>query len=119
MIVFGQSKLLHNPVAGLMHFFIFWGFIILLSAVLEASVQGIRPQFTLKILDPLFPPLAVEHEAIGAMVVFCCAFALIRWLLFPPKRYFGREISKHVRFDAAILLVLILTIMVSMFEDSG
>jgi len=119
MIAFGQSKLLRDPVAGLMHFFIFWGFIILLSAVFEANVQGIRPQFTLKILGPLFPPLAVAQEAIGAMVVFSCAFALSRWYLFPPKRYFGREISKHVRFDATIILVLILTIMVSMFGTNA
>ena len=28
-IVFGQSKLLRDPLAGLMHFFIFWGFVIL------------------------------------------------------------------------------------------
>ena len=33
-VAFGQSKLLREPVAGLMHFFIFWGFVVLLSSVL-------------------------------------------------------------------------------------
>jgi len=114
-IAFGQSKLLRDPVAGTMHFFIFWGFIILLSAVAEAVVQGISPQFTLKKLGPLFPPVAAAQEIIGALVVISCLFALFRWYLFPPKRYYGREITGHVRLDATIILVLILTIMTSMF----
>ena len=31
----GQTKILHEPSAGLMHAFIFWGFLALLTAVLE------------------------------------------------------------------------------------
>jgi len=114
-IAFGQSKLLRDPVAGLMHFFIFWGFMILLSAVSEAVIQGISPGFSLNRLGRLFPPLATTQELIGALVVVSCVFALLRWFLFPPKRYFGREITGHVRLDATMILLLILTIMVSMF----
>jgi Fe-S oxidoreductase len=114
-IAFGQSKLLRDRIAGMMHFFIFWGFIILLSAVAEAIVQGILPQFTLKALGPLFPPIAALQETIGALVVLSCLFALVRWCLFPPKRFYGREVTGHVRLDATIILSLILTIMISMF----
>ena len=114
-IAFGQSKLLRDPVAGLMHFFIFWGFMILLSAVAEAVIQGISPGFSLNKLGPLFPPLAVAQELIGALVVLSCVLALLRWFLFSPRRYFGREITGHVRLDATMILLLILTIMVSMF----
>ncbi len=115
IIVFGQSKLFRDPVAGLIHFFIFWGFIILLSAVMEAIVQGITPQFSLKALGRLFPPIEALQESIGTLVVLSCLFALIRWHFFPPKRFFGREITGHVRLDATIILALILMIMISMF----
>ncbi len=118
-IAFGQSKLLRDPIAGIMHFFIFWGFVILLSAVAEAVVQGILPRFTLKALGPLFPPLAVLQETIGALVVLSCLFALIRWFLFPPKRFYGREVTGHVRLDATLILVLILMIMSSMFGTNA
>lgn len=118
-VAFGQSKLLRDPVAGVMHFCIFWGFMILLSAVAEALVQGFQPGFTLKVLGPLFTPLAAAQEAIGALVILSCLFALARWYLFPPRRYFGREITGHVRLDAALILLLILTIMISMFAANA
>jgi len=116
IIAFGQSKLFRDPVAGLMHFFIFWGFVILLSAVLEGIIQGIDPQFTLKaLLGPLFPPLAVSQEIIGSLVILSCLFALTRWYVLPPKRFYGREITGHIRREASVILLLILTIMISMF----
>jgi len=115
IVALGQSKLLRDPAAGLMHFFIFWGFMILLTAVLEALIQGFFPQFSLKMLGCLFAPIAAAQEAIGALVITSCLCALARWYLFPPKRYFGREITGHVRLDAAAILLLILTIMISMF----
>lgn len=115
LIAFGQSKLLREPLAGLMHFVIFWGFVILLSAVLEAIVQGIIPAFTLEFLGPLFPPLAILQEIVGALVILSCLMGLARWYWMPPKRYFGPEIDAHVRMDATLILCLIMTIMASMF----
>jgi Fe-S oxidoreductase len=118
-IAFGQSKILRDPVAGLMHFCIFWGFMILLSAVLEAVIQGFYPAFTLKALGPLFPAIAAAQEIIGGLVVLSCLLALVRWYLFPPGRYFGREVTGHVRLDATVILLLILTIMSSMFGTNA
>lgn len=119
VIAFGQSKILRDPIAGWMHFFIFWGFIILLSAVLEAVIQGIVPHFTFKRLGYIFYPMAIAQETIGSLVMLSCLFALLRWYLFPPKRFFGREITGHVRLDATVILTLILLIMASMFCTNG
>jgi len=113
-VAFGQSKILRDPFAGLMHLFIFWGFMILLTAVLEAIVEGFIPGFSLRVLGPLFPPLAFLQELIAAMVVASCFLGLARWYLVPPKRYFGREITGHVRMDATLILGLILVIMFTM-----
>jgi Fe-S oxidoreductase len=119
VVAFGQSKLLREPLAGLMHFFIFWGFVILLSAVLEAIVEGLVPGFTLAVLGPLYPPLAVLQETIGILVIAACLAALVRWYIVPPKRYFGPEITGHVRGDATLILSLILIIVVSMFGTNA
>src|SRR5438093_2070010 len=119
VIAFGQKKLLREPLAGLMHFFIFWGFVILLTAILAAAIQGLFPGFTLPVLGPLFPPLALLQETIGALVLLSVLAALARWTLVPPKRYFGPEVSAHVRLDASMILCLILLIMVSMFGTNA
>ena len=36
MDVFGQRKLLRRPLPGMAHFFVFWGFIILMFTIIEA-----------------------------------------------------------------------------------
>ncbi|MDQ3981696.1 MAG: Fe-S oxidoreductase, partial [Actinomycetota bacterium] len=36
VVVFGQRKLLQWTIPGLMHFFIFWGFVILFTTIVEA-----------------------------------------------------------------------------------
>jgi Fe-S oxidoreductase len=118
-IAFAQTKLLREPLAGLMHFFIFWGFVILLTAVLEAVIEGFMPGFTLQMLGAVFPPLAFMQELIGILVISACLFALIRWYFVPPKRYFGPEITGHVRHDATLILGLILVIIVSMFGTNA
>ncbi len=119
VIAFGQSKLLREPLAGLTHLFIFWGFIILLTAVLEAIAEGLLPGFTLAILGPLFAPVSVLQETVGILVVLSCVIGLARWYIFPPKRYFGPEISGHVRLDATFILILITTIVISMFGTNA
>ena len=114
-VAFGQRKLLREPLAGLMHFFIFWGFVILLSAILETIIEGFAPAFSLRFLGPLFAPLAALQELVGILVVISCLAALARWYFVPPKRYFGPEITGHVRHDATLILCLILIIIFSMF----
>jgi hypothetical protein len=82
-IAFGQSKLLREPFAGILHFCIFWGFVILLTAVGESIVQGFAPGFSLAFLGPLHVPLLFLQDVIGAIVVAaavvssCAAFALL------------------------------------------
>jgi Fe-S oxidoreductase len=61
--VFAQRKLLRRPVPGIAHFFIFWGFIILLFTIIEAygdlfsktfAIPGIGHSDALGFLEDLF-----------------------------------------------------------------
>jgi Fe-S oxidoreductase len=114
-VVLGQTRLLREPVAGSIHFFIFWGFVVLLLAVLEAVAQGIIPDFSLESIGPLYLPIAFLQELAGSMVILSVLAALARWYLVPPQRYFGPEIGGSVRLDATLILRLIFAVVVSMF----
>lgn len=116
VVAFGQSKLLREPVAGIMHFFIFWGFVILLLAILEAIGEGISHGFSFAFLGPLYPPLIFIQDVFGLLVIGSVLLALFRRYVIRPQRL---EVSGHSRMDATIILVLILLIMYSMFAQNA
>jgi Fe-S oxidoreductase len=115
-IAFGQAKLLREPFAGALHFLIFWGFVILLSAILETIGEGVSTGFTFSFLGPLYPPLAFLQDLVGVLVIASCTVSLLRRYIAPPKRL---DIGGHARTDATVILLLILCIIGSMFAQNG
>ena len=113
-IAFGQSKLLQDSTAGIIHFFIFWGFMLFLFAVLESLVQGFIPSFSLHFLGPIFSLITFVQDIFGLLV-----FVSVVWALF--RRFIQRvprlDVKGH-KLDAAIILLLILGVVVSMFGQN-
>lgn len=116
VIAFGQTKLLREPLAGAMHFTIFWGFVILLLAIAETIGEGIVPGFSFAFLGPLYGPLVMLQDILGLLVIVSVLFALARRYIAPPKRL---DTSGHARLDATLILAAILLIMCSMFAQNG
>jgi Fe-S oxidoreductase len=115
-IALGQKKLLREPLSGLLHFLIFWGFVVLLSAVVESIGEGLVPGFSFAFLGPLAPPLAFLQDLVGLLVVSAVVVSIVRRLAAPPKRL---QVSGHAKFDALLILSLILTVMVTMFGQTA
>ena len=115
-IAFGQSKLLREPFAGMLHFLIFWGFVVLLTAVAESIGEGLVPGFSFAFLGPLWAPLEFLQDLIGLLVVTAVVVSILRRLLAPPKRLQVEGKSKR---DALFILSLILTVMVTMFGQNA
>ena len=115
-IAFGQTKLLREPVAGLLHFMIFWGFVILLSAIVESVLEGLAPGASFAFLGPLYPPLVFLQDLIGCLVVLAVVVSILRRLIAPPKRL---QVEGHAKWDAILILGLILTVMVTMFGQNA
>ena len=115
-IAFGQSKLLREPLAGLLHLLIFWGFVVLLSAVLESVGEGLFPGFSFSFLGPLYDPLLVLVDLFGALVVISVLVSIVRRLFAPPARL---RVTGHAKWDAVFILALILTVMLTMFGQNA
>jgi Fe-S oxidoreductase len=111
-IAFGQIKLLREPAAGLVHFFIFWGFMLFLIAVIEAIIQGFYSPFSLHFLGPVYSAITIVHEIIGALVIFAVLTAFYRRYVAKIPRL---QVDKAGSLDAAIILSLILAVVLSMF----
>ncbi len=115
IVGFGQSKLLREPVAGVMHFIIFWGFVVVTAGTAEMIVGGMIPGFSLKFLGPLYAPLLFLEDLFCVLVIGAVLFAFWRRLVIKPKRLMNIETNpKHARMDALFILGLILFLMVTL-----
>ena len=113
-IVFGQSKLLQETTAGVIHFFIFWGFILFLFAVVESIIQGFIPDFSLRFLGPISSIITLVQDIFGLLVMVSVVWALVRRFIVRVPRL---NVKGH-KLDAAIILFLILGVVVSMFGQN-
>jgi Fe-S oxidoreductase len=116
LIAFGQKKLLREHLAGTMHFIIFWGFIILLTAIIEASLQGFSEGLSLAFLGFFYPPIAFLQDCLGFLVIVSVLVALYRRNIAHIKRL---KVPAHSKFDANLILLLIFFIMTTMFLQNG
>ena len=107
-----QTKILREPAAGLMHAFIFWGFLVLLTVVLESFIQGFYSSFNFLFLKKFAKLLYIFQDVFGLFVVVSVLYALVRRHAFHPKRLKGDGTSNS---DATIILCLIMGVMITMF----
>ena len=114
-IAFGQTKLLRDPVAGTVHFIIFWGFMLFIFAVLEALIQGFYSPFTFEFLGPFFSVITIVQDLFGVLVIFAVLIALYRRFIKKVKRL---EVSKTGQLDAAFILLLIMFVVITMFGQN-
>lgn len=108
----GQSKIFRDPVAGLMHAMIFWGFLVLITAVTEAFIQGFYSNFSLGILGPVSQVLFASQDIFGLLVIVSAIYALFRRFVLHPKRLQG---DGHTNADAAFILCMIMGVMLTMY----
>ena len=114
-IAFGQSKLLRDPIAGSIHFVIFWGFMLFLFAVLESVLQGFYSPFSFKFLGPLYRPITLVQDVFGVLVIVAIALSLIRRFFIKVKRL---EVDREGKIDASVILLLIMIVCISMFGQN-
>ena len=111
LIGLGQSKILRDPVGGMMHALVFWGFCVLGLGTLEIMIQGLYTPFTWDVILPrfLYLPYVVSQEVFAVFVLIPVAFLLYRRLVIKPKRF--DEVSGA---DAVFILSMIATLMLTL-----
>lgn len=106
-----QKKILKREEAGVIHAFIFWGFLVLLFSATESIIQGFYPRFSWDVLGALNYALSFSTDAFNVLISMAVITALSRRFLFKEKRL---QLSKKESRDAAAVLVSILTIVSSL-----
>jgi Fe-S oxidoreductase len=126
---FGQKKFLtgEQP-AGLMHFVIFWGFVILGLQVITQFGRAFSADWFIPGFGPtgpLGPPFFVVRDVLEALVIVAVLYALYRRLIAHTPRLFGfrpaeERMAHEPHWEGIVILVFILAIMVGgLFADAG
>jgi len=110
LYVFGQRKVLKETF-GIVHFCIFWGFIIISFGTLQFIGEGLAPGFKLPVLGAN-PYFYLVKDIMGVLVIIAVIIAAIRRYIIRPERL-------EPNLDAAIILLLIFGLIVTEFIASG
>ena len=108
-----HTRMFRNLYSGILHLFIFYGFIVLLTAIVQAFVEGIYPGFSLAAIGGN-NWLAFLQDLFGVLVLIGIAMATINRVLIRPRQF-----HESNEIDAAIILGLITVIMVGMLGQNG
>ena len=112
IIAIGQTKLLRDKVAGAVHAMIFWGFLVLLIAVIESIVEGLIPHGNLNWLGPIYSMITISQDVFCIAIIVGVIWAAIRRLSGNIKRL---VVSPSEQRDAMLILTLIFVIVTSLF----
>jgi len=106
--VIGQGRLLRWPFAGVLHALIFWGFLVLLTAIAQAIVEALWQGFRFNDV-PAASVIAFLQDIFSVAVLAGVALALFNRLAIKPTRFRGSH-----RGDAVLILAWIGTLVMFM-----
>jgi Fe-S oxidoreductase len=106
--VLGQGRLLRWPYAGVLHALIFWGFLVLLTAILQAITEALFVGFQFNTI-PASGFIALMQDIFCVAVLTGVALALINRIFIRPARFRGSH-----KGDALLILAWIGTLLLCM-----
>lgn len=113
-IAFGQSKMTVKPIAALLHFFVYAGFIIINIEVLEIVIDGLLGTHRIFLFLGGFYNFLIGSFEFLALLVLVAIFAfLARRLVLKLKRFSGVEMTAWPKNDATNILVIEVILMLA------
>jgi Fe-S oxidoreductase len=111
--VLGQRKLFQKPLAGLMHACIFWGFLVLLTTIVEAIGQLVDERFAIPLIGRS-AWLGLLQDVFAGLVLVGLAIAVYIRKVQRPPRFDGSHMGQADR-----ILLWICGIIVTLFGASS
>ena len=115
-VALGQGKMVVRPLAGIMHIFIYVGFVIINIEMLEIIVDGIfgtHRAFQSVLGTDLYYVFIGLFEVLAFLVLLACVVFLVRRNVGKLKRFSGTEMTKWPKSDANIILVVEILLMLA------
>jgi heterodisulfide reductase subunit C len=111
-VALGQSKMVTKPIPGILHIFVYAGFIIINIEVLEILIDGVfGTHRILAFSGKIYSLLIASFEWLALAVLVSCAIFLVRRNIVRIKRFIMKELDGWPRSDANIILTVEILLM--------
>ncbi len=111
-VAIGQSKMVVRPIAGILHIFLYIGFVIINIEVLEIILDGILGTHRIfAFMGSFYYILIASFEFLALAVIIGCVIFLIRRNVIKLKRFMNKELDGWPRNDANIILTVEILLM--------
>jgi len=106
-VAIGQSKMVTRPISGILHIFIYVGFVIINIEILEIFIDGVlgSHRIFLPMMGESYALFLNIFEVLAILVILACVVFLIRRNVIRLKRFWSAEMTSWPRSDANIILV--------------
>jgi len=112
-IALGQSKMVVRPIPGILHLFVYIGFIIINIEMLEIVIDGIfGTHRVLSVLGPAYDVLIASFEILALLVIVGVALFWTRRNVVHIKRFVMKEMKGWPKLDANLILYIEFVLMV-------
>lgn len=113
LLAFGQKKMFKYPLAAVLHFVIYAGFIIINIEILEIILDGIFDTHRLfaPALGPVYGWLINAFEILAFGVLTACVIFLARRIVIKVNRLNRKELDGWPRTDANVILITEIVLM--------
>ena len=121
-VALGQSKMVKRPIAGILHIFVYVGFVIINIELLEIIIDGIfgTHRYLQSIFGVSFYAFFLAFlEILAVLVVFAVVVFFIRRNFYGVKRLTMKELFGWPKNDANWILIIEFALMVAFFTMNG
>lgn len=106
-VALGQTKMVRRPIAGIMHIFVYLGFIIINIEVLEIIIDGLFGTHRIfSFLGGFYNFLIGTFEILALLVLVGVIVFLARRLILQLRRFSGVEMTAWPKADALYILII-------------
>jgi len=109
-IALGQSKIMRDPVAGVLHVIVFWGFLVLGVGLVEEIFKGLLNgvvDFSFSFLGPVYSLITLSQDVFAALIFLAVIALIIRRWIIRPHRLWTEEMKIGSQIDATFILLMI------------
>jgi len=117
LVALGQSKMVKRPVAGILHIFIYVGFVLINVEVLEIVIDGIAGTHrVLSFIGPIYDIAIGFFEILAFAVLLGCVVFLFRRHVLKIPRLNSKDLDGWPQRDATIILVAEIVLMAALLK---